>query len=82
MPLEYEHLSAEDRKAIADQHRADTDPAGDPVVDDAILAAWEREHYAHSLLAEQATDDDERQEHLDAMATIEDAVTRHRRPAR
>lgn len=68
----YKHLSADDKAAIADQHRPDTPDT--PIVDDALRAAWEADMYAHSVLAEQAADPDEKQEHLDAMATIEKAL--------
>lgn len=73
MAYTYKHLNAADMAAIADQHRPDKPDV--PAVDDALRAAWERDHYAHSLLAGQAIDPDERQEHLDAMATIEAALT-------
>lgn len=73
MAYTYKHLNADDKAAIADQHRPDKPDT--PVVDDALRAAWERDHYAHSLLAEQATGPDEKQAHLDAMATIEKALT-------
>lgn len=73
MAYTYRYLTDDDKADIAEEHRPDRP---EPSVDDTLKEAWERDHYAHSLLAEQATDPDERQEHLDAMATIEAALER------
>lgn len=73
MAHEYKYLDAEDKADVeADVAERDKDTA--PVVDDTLAAAWERDHYAHSLLLAKAIDDDERQAHTDAMTAIEDAL--------
>lgn len=72
MTIEYKHIDADDKKAVESDVAERDDTA--PVVDDALAAAWERDHYAHSLLLAKATDDDERQTHVDAMTAIEDAL--------
>lgn len=69
MAYTYRHLTADERKAIAAEH-AQPD---EPVVDDSLKEAWERDHYVHSLLAKETTGE-ERQAHLDAMSTIEAAL--------
>lgn len=73
MPREYKYLDADD-KADVEADVADRDTDTPVVVDDTLAAAWEREHYSHSLLLAKATDDDERQAHTDAMTAIEDAL--------
>jgi hypothetical protein len=66
----YKYLDAEGKAAV------EAAVAGDDTVtvDEAVAAAWEREHYAHSLLAAEATDADVKTEHADAMKTIEAAL--------
>lgn len=73
MARDYTYLDADD-KADVEADVAERDSGTSPAVDDALAAAWERDHYAHSLLLAQATGDDERQAHADAMTAIEDAL--------
>jgi hypothetical protein len=69
--LTYKHLDDQDKKAVeADVAERDAPPA----VDDALAAAWEADHYAHSLLLAAASDKDEQKRHVDAMKAIEDAL--------
>jgi hypothetical protein len=68
----YRYIDADD-KAEVEAEVAERD-APEPGPDAALLAAWERDHYTHSLLAAQESDPDARQAHLDAMEQIEAAI--------
>lgn len=71
MAYRYKHLNANDKARI--DRRVPEPP--EPAVDDELRRAWEADHYAHSLLAADPAFAHERQAHLDAMATIEAALT-------
>jgi hypothetical protein len=68
----YRYLDADDKTEI-ESEVAERD-APEPVPDATLLAAWERDHYTHSVLAAQESDPDAKQEHLDAMEQIEAAI--------
>lgn len=81
MALTYQHIDEEDKAAVqADVNERDAGPTN--TIDDATIAAWERDHYAHSLLLANETDPEQRKIHEEAMRTIEDAHARVRPPAR
>jgi hypothetical protein len=69
----YRYLNADDRAAV-EAEVAERDAPRPATVDEALLTAWERDHYAHALLAANETDPDARQAHLDAMEQIEAAI--------
>lgn len=69
--MNYTHLTPERQAAIRSQHAARGKPQ--PVVTDQLRAAWEADHYAHSLLAAEATGK-QKAEHQKAMAAIEKAL--------
>lgn len=70
MAYAYRFLNADDK---ADIDSRILEQAKSAVTHD-LRRAWEQDHYAHALLAEAAADPDEKQAHLDAMATIEAAL--------
>lgn len=81
MALAYRHLTAEQKAAVdADVQRRTAPPAAP---NDALVAAWEADHYAHSLLLAAATDEAEQEQHRAAIKTLEQAVhaARRERPA-
>lgn len=68
--MKYTHLTAEQQTALREQHAQRGRPAP---VSDALRAAWEADHYAHSLQAAAKTGN-EKAVHLKAMADIEKAL--------
>lgn len=73
MARTYKYLDADDKKAV-ESSVAERDRDAAPAVDDALVAAWEADHYAHSLLARNAATAEDRKEHEEAMKAIEDAL--------
>lgn len=70
MSLVYQHLNDDAKTAIASAVNGGPAPASDA----ALRAAWEADHYAHSVLLSTCTDSDCQAGHREAMATIEAAL--------
>ncbi len=70
MSFPYKWLTGSQQAELRRQH----EQAAQPQVTDEMRAAWEAEHYAHSLQLAKATSAEERAEHRDAMTRIEAAL--------
>lgn len=69
--MKYAYLTADQQGAIRAEQARRAEPA---VPDAALRAAWEADHYAHTLLAESAEDPAERSAHLKAAGVLERAL--------
>lgn len=78
MAFAYKNISSE--QATDAKAKATTKPAP-PAVDDALLTAWELDHAAHTALLADATTDEAKATHTDALKALEQAIVKGRAQA-
>ena len=77
MALTYRSLSDKDKTAITTEIAKRKAPPAAP--DAAMLAAWEADHYAHTLLLAAATDPEVQDAHREAINALEASITSGRK---